>query len=260
MTIRQKCLREEMEFPKWFSNYEEKEYGIIFYNEKEKESHDSNHAVLYHDKINSLHSVLTEIKDFYLNKGITPRIYQPYKNNYFADNKATFEKCGYTIQMYENSRFMLLSKKNTIAQGGKISIKRLVEWDERIATDMYFPADESYGIEVEKNSLKNRNYFLYCGFLGDEIVTLISFHLSEYDCTRFDYILTAPKHRGKGYAKDLIGYVSDYCTKNNFPNCFQWPTSEISEKTSSAAGFEFAFEEQAGAAIYDIKSVMNQTK
>ena len=72
--LRSNILKEECEFPKWFSSYEEKIYGILFFNEKDKDSHDSNHAILYPEKIEGINGVLSEIKNFYLEKGIIPRI------------------------------------------------------------------------------------------------------------------------------------------------------------------------------------------
>ena len=45
------CYIEEDLFPKIFTDYEEREYGILFFNTDNKDSYDSNHAVIYKDKI-----------------------------------------------------------------------------------------------------------------------------------------------------------------------------------------------------------------
>jgi len=248
--IRDDILREECEFPKWFASHAEKPYGILFFNEDDAESHDSNHAVLFPEKIANLRDVLADVTEFYLQKGLTPRIYQPYTKGYFKAHAETLKSSGYAIEMYGNSKFMLLSGENRINQPTRLQIQRLTEWDDRVARDIYLPNHEEWSIAVEKNSIKNENYYLFAGFLGDEIVTLVSFHLSQYNCTRFDYIVTAPSQRGKGYARELLGHVVTFCKKNQFPNCFQWPMHGTSQRISAEAGFQVSFEEEAGVAVY----------
>lgn len=251
--LRDDILRAEAEFPKLFASYEEKSYGILFYNENDKDSHDSNHAILYPEKIGKLSDILNEIKDFYLEKGIEPRIYHPYVKGYFADNKKVFEDAGFEIIMYGDSKFMLLTEENEIEQVSCLDIKRITHWDERIVRDIYLPNDEEYEIEVEKVFLKNNNYYLFVGFLDDKIVSMVSFHLSEYNCTRFNYIVTAPSQRGKGYARYVISQAVEFCRENKFPNCFQWPMHDTSQRISTQAGFRVAFQEEAGAAVYKLK-------
>ena len=63
------CYLEEDLFPKIFTNYEERDYGILFYNTENKDSFDSNLAVIYKDKIQNLQQVLSDITEFYKAKG-----------------------------------------------------------------------------------------------------------------------------------------------------------------------------------------------
>ena len=66
------CYIEEDLFPKIFTDYEEREYGILFFNTDNKDSYDSNHAVIYKDKIRDLQHVLSDITEFYKEKGCSP--------------------------------------------------------------------------------------------------------------------------------------------------------------------------------------------
>ena len=50
----QDCYIEEDLFPKIFTKYEERDYGILFYNTENKDSFDSNHAVIYRERIQNL--------------------------------------------------------------------------------------------------------------------------------------------------------------------------------------------------------------
>ena len=72
MDVKNNIIITELEFPKVFTHFICKKYGLLFYNENNKCSHDSNHAILYADKLDNLDAVLDEIRMFYLQKGITP--------------------------------------------------------------------------------------------------------------------------------------------------------------------------------------------
>lgn len=66
--------REEIDFPKRFASYVEKDYGILFYMEDNKDSYDGNHACIYPDKITDLGAVLDDIAEFYAALGIRASI------------------------------------------------------------------------------------------------------------------------------------------------------------------------------------------
>jgi hypothetical protein len=250
MNLQEAILKEELEFPKLFASIEEKEYGILFFNEDDRNSHDSNHAILYPDRIIDFEQVILDIKAFYLKRNLIPRIYQPFTDGYFSDREAVLTKNKYHVEIFGKSKFMLLSAENTIHVQRRLDIRRITKWNEQIASDVYLPSGEDYAVEVEKNSLKNNCYYLFAGYLGREIAALVSFHKSEHPCTRFDYIETAPKFRGNGYARELLSYTADYCRKNNLLNCFQWPAHKTSEKICYEAGFRTLFEAGTGEAVY----------
>ena len=81
------CYLEEDLFPKIFTDYEERDYGILFYNEDNKDSFDSNHAVIYKDQVEDLPSVLSDIIYFYSSKGIRPIIYQSMLDDNWFDER-----------------------------------------------------------------------------------------------------------------------------------------------------------------------------
>ena len=63
--IIQAIKQEEIDFPKRFASYVEKEYGILFYMADNKDSYDGNHACIYPEKITNLGAVLDDITAFY---------------------------------------------------------------------------------------------------------------------------------------------------------------------------------------------------
>ena len=252
-TIKAIKLEEDM-FPKTFTNFAEKDFGILFYNERNKNSYDSNHALIYKNKITDLDSVLDFITDFYTNMNINPNIYQAVEDEgYFRGNEDIFKKHGYTVLIEGPNNFMVLTAENNIKSNNQLDIKLITEWDERIATDICIPSNESHELEVIKNSINCKNYRVFIGYAESKAVAITYFHITEYDCCRFDYIIISKDFRKKGYARELLSYVTDFCRENNLKNCFQWPAHKTSEKICYEAGFRHLFLVEAGRASYNSK-------
>ncbi len=79
--------QEEIDFPKQFASYEEKEYGILFYMADNKDSYDGNHACIYPDKITDLGAVPDDIAAFYKKLGIRAAFFHPFEAAYAALSK-----------------------------------------------------------------------------------------------------------------------------------------------------------------------------
>ena len=58
----EKIYQEEDLLPREITFWEEREYGFLFYNEDNKASYDSNHAVIFKNRIHSLNQVLDDIE------------------------------------------------------------------------------------------------------------------------------------------------------------------------------------------------------
>ena len=238
--------REENEFPKRFASYVEKDYGILFYMENNKDSYDGNHACIYPDKINDLGAVLDDIAAFYGKMGMQASIYHPFVSDYFKDNEAILNAHGFSYTPEEDHRVMVLTGENQIDTPKRLDIRLLREWDERIATDILIPSGEPWEVEVTRKRMEQEGSYLFVGYLEDKAVVYTDFHKSDYGNTRFDYIVTAKEHRGKGYAGELLSFVVEYCKKGEFPICWQW--AGPSEHICYRAGFREVFSMEGGFA------------
>jgi GNAT superfamily N-acetyltransferase len=246
-------LEEDM-FPKTFTNFKEKDFGIMFYNEHSKNSYDSNHALIYKRKITNLGSVLDSITEFYTKLNISPSIYQAITDEgYFKENEAIFNKHNYLVWIEGPNNFMVLTAENNIKNSNQLDIKLVTEWDERIATDICIPSNESHEIEVIKNSISSTGHKVFVGYKESKAVAITYFHASQYNCCRFDYIIISKDYRKKGYARELLSYVTDFCRENNLKNCFQWPAHKTSERICYEAGFRHLFSAEAGRASYNVR-------
>lgn len=238
--------QEEIDFPKRFASYVEKEYGILFYMEDNKDSYDGNHACIYPEKITDLGAVLDDITAFYRELGCRASIYHPFEKDYFQENEVMLHTHGYTYTPEEDHRVMLLTEENQISAPKRLDIRVLNRWDERVATDILISSGEPWEVEVTKKRAEQDGAYLFVGYLGKEAVVYTDIHKSVYGNTRFDYIVTAKNHRGKGYASELLSFVVEYCKAHDFPICWQW--AGPSEHICYQAGFREAFTMEGGFA------------
>lgn len=87
-------------FPREIALYEKRSYGLLFYNEENKDSYDSNHAIIFRKNVTELKPVLDDIILFYSEKGIKPIIYQSIRDNgYFESMRNEFLECGFFIKI-----------------------------------------------------------------------------------------------------------------------------------------------------------------
>jgi len=156
----------ETNFPELFAIKIIKEYGFIFYNDENKDSYDSNHAILFPDCITNLSNVLDDITQFYVDKHITPRIYQPFINKYFEKNKDLFVNKGYIINEYGINKYMFLGKTNTLITNEHTKCKILTQWDQDIDKNIFMPSGEEYEIPVVKKYLEKVKLFYFCRLLS----------------------------------------------------------------------------------------------
>jgi len=248
--IRKLIIKEEAEFPKTFASYEERDYGLLFHNTENKDSNDSNHAVIYPEKITDLHLVLNSIADFYRSKGLCDyfSIYHPSVEDYFINNAKILKECGYQFTICPDTRIMLLTEENIIDTPKRLDIRRIEKWDERIEKDVLScVAYKEHFKDVNKNSM-NKNNYLFIGYLENEAVSLLAFHVSKYGITRFDEMGTTEKHKNKGYAREMNRFAVDFLRERNLPIAYQWPAHGTSERITTEAGFRVAFTLPSGYA------------
>ncbi len=147
---------------------------------------------------------------------------------------------------------MLMTDVNTIEVEKRLHIKRLFEWDERLAIDIFIPNEEEYEILVLKKTMRQKDTYVFAGYLDDIAIVTIYFQVMPNSCTRFHYIITANDYQKNGYAREILSYAVDYCMEHSLPNCFLWPAHETSRRLCFEAGFRDLFEAEAGEAVYRI--------
>lgn len=192
-----KMYLEEDLFPREITCFIEKDYGILFYNDDNKDSFDSNHAIIYRNKISDLSVVLQDIVCFYQGKGITPNIYQSISDDgYFEEIQNELDQFGFE-SWTESQRYMILVDENEIRTSADIYVKRVFEWKDEYRTEIFEKANEPWETDVVKRALMNDNTLFFVAFYKGKPVGMTHCHVTN-DICRVDYLLVSKESRNIG--------------------------------------------------------------
>ena len=243
----EKMYLEEDLFPREIASYEERDYGLLFYNEENKDSFDSNHAIIFKEKIHDIEMVLRDILNFYFVKEIRPNIYQSIREEgYFDEIKSVLAAYGFEYWT-ESQKYMVLSEKNTIVTNPEIIIKKSSGWNDEYGTEIFEKAGEPWEIDVAKRALMNSNTLFFVAYYNGNPVGMTHCHITD-DICRVDYLLVSKAHRNIGVGRALINTIVTYCHENHIVNCYLWPDGETAERIYYEAGFRYVETKLAGRA------------
>lgn len=241
--------REEDLFPREFTVFAEREYGLLFYNENNKYSYDSNHAIIFKDRINDVAKTLEDITEFYQDKGIKPTIYQSITDDgYFESIREELAAHGYDFYG-ELNRYMVLLDQCKIRPNPLIEVRKTEKWEDAFRTNIFEAAGEPWETDVVKIVLEKSNTLFFVAYIDGCPVGMTRAHTKDGVC-RVDYLLVATEHRKKGVGRAVIQTFAKYCMENKIKNCFLWPDGESAERIYYEAGFRLAEVKIAGRARY----------
>lgn len=243
-----KIYLEEDLFPKEITSWIERPYGFLFYNDENKDSYDSNHALIFKGRVTDLDQVLEDIVQFYSEKGIRPSIYQSITDDgYFDEIKNELSDHGFECWT-EPQKYMVLSDRNTVTLNQDITVQKVTHWDDAFATHIFEAAGEPWEIDVAKRALMNHNTLFFVAYYDGVPAGMTHCHVSDGVC-RVDYLLVSKEYRNLGIGRALIHSFVEYCNTHQIDNCYLWPDGETAEKIYQEAGFRTAVVKQAGRAV-----------
>ncbi|MBO2516504.1 MAG: hypothetical protein CW338_04390 [Clostridiales bacterium] len=242
------CYREEDLFPRNFALCEEKPYGLLFCDPENRDSFDSNHAVIFKDRITDLGAVLKDIVSFYEEKGCHPVIYQSMLDEaWFDDEKEAFSGAGFDI-WNEQQRYMLLTEENRIIPNPEITVKRIREWDASLE-QIFLEAEEPWEIPVARKSSAYAGEWMFAAYIGENPAGILYSHQCG-DVCRVDYMLVSKLHRGTGAGRTLVYHFAEQIRNAGVGNVFLWPDGDTPERIYYEGGFRVAETRTAGRAAY----------
>ena len=240
--------REEDLFPREFTQAIERPWGILYHNPDNPDSYDSNHALIFRDRVEDLPAVLAEIADFYLGRGGRPIIYQSILDDgWFGEIGSDLAAAGYR-SWQEAQHWMLLDGESRIT--ARADVRRVTAWSDDLAVHLYEAAGEPWEIAVAKRQLENPNTLYFAAFEGGKPVGAIYGHMNDEGVCRIDYLLVATAHRGKGLGRALTHAFVTHCRENRIP-CALWPDGDTPRRIYEEAGFRFVCTKMAGRATWN---------
>ena len=243
-----KIYLEEDLFPKDITSWIERPYGFLFYNDENKESYDSNHALVFRNRVTELDQVLEDIVQFYSEKGIRPSIYQSIADDgYFEHISDELTRHGFSFWT-EPQNYMVLLGENKIQPNPNITVQKVTRWDDAFATHIFEAAGEPWEIDVARKALDKANTLFFVAYDNSVPVGMTHCHVADGVC-RVDYLLVATNCRNKGVGRALIHYFVEYCVQNHIENCYLWPDGETAANIYQEAGFRTVAVKQAGRAV-----------
>ncbi len=242
--------REEDLFPREFTQVIPRPWGNLYYHPDNPDSYDSNHALIYRDKVDDLPAVLAEIADFYLSRGRMPIIYQSILDDgWFGEIAGELTAAGYR-SWQEAQHWMLLDRDSAITPDASADIRRVTAWTDDLATYLYQAAGEPWEIAVAKCQLENPNTLYFAAYVEDKPVGAIYGHVNDEGICRIDYLLVANAHRGRGLGRALTHAFVRHCREHGIP-CALWPDGATPRKIYEEAGFSFVKTLYAGRAVWN---------
>ena len=242
--------REEDLFPREFTGAVERPWGILFYSEDNRDSYDSNHALIRRDHVDDLPAVLSEITAFYLSRGLHPVIYQSILDDgWFGEIAGALSDAGYRSWLEEQT-YMLLTQESAIVPPADVEVRRETRWQDAFADGIFLAAGEPWEIPVVKRQLQNPGTRFFAAYEQGRPVGMIYGHVNGEGVVRIDYLLVAPAHRGKGVGRALThAFVAE--VRRSGLACALWPDGDTPRRIYEDAGFRYVETRMAGRASWN---------
>ncbi|MBR5420081.1 MAG: GNAT family N-acetyltransferase [Lachnospiraceae bacterium] len=248
MNLRDGYLEEDL-FPKLFTDFEERPYGILFFNTENRDSYDSNHAVIYRERIDDLKAILDDIRYFYTSKGLRPIIYQSMLDDgWFEEISSELTLAGFK-NWTELQEYMLPTGENRIVPNPELEIVKIEKWDDELKT-VFLEAEEPWEIEVARTSLDNPRSWMFAARKDGKTIGLLYGHVSDTAC-RGDYLLVSKKHRRIGAGRALFHAYVEWCRQSGIDNAYLWPDGETPKRIYEEGGYELVEIRKAGRAVFE---------
>lgn len=196
----------ELHFPQRFANMIQKDYGVLFCNEANKASLDSNHAVIK-DYI-GIQSSLREIESFYKSKGINPSIYSSLQANDLSNLQEPLQQHGYNLQI-QDYEYFVHDYEGNLMPARELKIERVKELNTDIMETIATEYGGDWTIKVVERHLMHPSFHLLGGFYAGELAALASVSIYA-GYSRMADVFTRDKFRGKGFAGSMIHDLIDY--------------------------------------------------
>ena len=255
MTELEKIKHLEYYFPKIFTDMEERDFGVMFYNTANPDSHDSNHAVLINDC--DYEKALEAIKEFYNAKNMEPRVYSSLEEGQLQSIRPHLERADFKVNDFGYTEFLVSNGKSVINEPHTLDFRRFNAGDDLSIFTRIFEDDDTVfrTQEVVRRRATNTDYYLYIGYKDNIPVVMASFQFDENMTARLDEVETAEAHRGKGYARQITRHLTDVFEKQGGKLFYTWAANDTAQRVYLQGGFEVKYKLPAWSACIEMGDV-----
>ncbi|MDD4686618.1 MAG: GNAT family N-acetyltransferase [Candidatus Cloacimonetes bacterium] len=190
----------ELHYPQRFANMSQKDYVLIFWNEGNKASRESNHAVIT-DYI-GVESSLRNIESFYKAKGILPCIFSSLQNNELDKISNPIEQHGFKLEIKDHEYF-LHDHESNVKPVEELHIERIHKLNIDTMETIALEYGGDWTIRVVERHLSHPSYHLLGGYFHNELAALASVSVHA-GYSRISDVFTRQKFRGRGFAATMI--------------------------------------------------------
>lgn len=235
----EKMLQTELSFYDSFTRRLDTKYGKIYFNPDNPLSHDSNHAHIMKNLEHPEKAIL-EIKRFYKEHGLTPRIYPSFLKNELKILRPYLEKAGFTIQVFDNKIFYFPYESQPLTDS-VFPVKRITEISDEIIELIYSDHQIDWAgdwtINVLKNHFKDGRFHLLGLYEAGKCVSLASVKTME-GYSRVDDVLTHKDYRERGFATNLMKYLVGYHRSISGNYLYLWADNPVAIRMYLGIGFK----------------------
>lgn len=226
--------RTEISYYDSFTNRVDTNYGKLYYNPQNPLSHDSNHAHIMRN-LNHPENTLREIKVFFLNQDLTPRIYNSFVAGELEILRPFLMSAGFTIRV-ENARAFLFPPEIRMPLDAMIPVKRITHISRDVIELIHSEDKGDWTINVLSKHVDDERFHLLGLFEDGKCVSIASVKTMD-GYSRVDDVLTHSHHRGKHFGTRLMQYLVSYHKNISGNYLYLWATNPIAIDMYLRVGF-----------------------
>jgi GNAT superfamily N-acetyltransferase len=232
----EKMLERDKYFCEFFTNKEQRDYGILYYNTDNPLSYDSNHAHIL-DLDHNVEAAIRDIITFYQSRNLMPRVYCSFVDNELDILRNYFPAHGFNIttQKYTYYRF---NPAFLPIESGRTACRRISKISREIIDLIY--SDENGGewtVKVLQKHIHDPSYHLLGRFHRERLVAMASVKTQD-GYSRVDDVITRINFRGRHFGTDLMKYLVTYHNNISDNYLYLYADNPIAIRMYQNVGFE----------------------
>jgi GNAT superfamily N-acetyltransferase len=228
-----RLIETEVHYARRFTNVTPKPYGVIYWNEANKESYASNHAIIT-DFI-GVEGSIKDICSFYRTKDITPVLYPSLKENELTQLMPHLTSHGFEVESLYHEYFHWQKESENPSMHG-VYFDRLVQIKDDVREVLLSDGYGEWAMKYLERHLKSPGFHLIGGFVNEELVTMASLNIFE-GYSRIDDAFTSTFYRGKGYYTTLLNHLIAYNKEHGDNHLYLYSHYPEAAKVYEKAGF-----------------------